>query len=50
MLDEFEKHLKENLINRLIEYEKYKEMIPTFKELEVERNNYKTKSPTSILE
>lgn len=48
--DEEEEDLKENLINRLIEYEKYKEMIPTFKELEVERNNYKTKSPTSILE
>ena len=42
--------LKENLISRLIEYEKYKEMIPTFKDLELERNNYKTKSPTSILE
>lgn len=42
--------LKEDLINRLIEYEKYKEMIPTFKELESERHNYKTKSPTSILE
>lgn len=45
-----EEDLKENLINRLIEYEKYKEMIPTFKELENERSNYKTKSPTSILE
>ncbi|MBQ8473110.1 MAG: segregation/condensation protein A [Bacilli bacterium] len=45
-----EEDLKENLIIRLIEYEKYKEMIPTFKDLELERNNYKTKSPTSILE
>jgi len=45
-----EEDLKENLINRLIEYEKYKEMIPTFKEFENERNNYKTKSPSSILE
>lgn len=49
-LEEEEVDLKENLINRLIEYEKYKEMIPTFKELEIERNNYKTKSPSSILE
>lgn len=48
--EEEEEDLKENLINRLIEYEKYKEMIPTFKDLELERNNYKTKSPTSILE
>lgn len=48
--EEEEEDLKENLINRLIEYEKYKEMIPTFKGLELERNNYKTKSPTSILE
>lgn len=48
--EEEESDLKEDLINRLIEYEKYKEMIPTFKELESERNNYKTKSPSSILE
>ncbi len=41
---------KENLVNRLIEYEKYKNMVPIFRELEEERNNYKTKSPTSILE
>ncbi len=41
---------KENLVNRLIEYEKYKNMVPKFRELEEERNNYKTKSPTSILE
>lgn len=47
---EEEVDLKENLINRLIEYEKYKEMVPTFKELEAERSNYKTKSPSSILE
>jgi len=45
-----EEDLKENLINRLIEYEKYKGMVSTFKELEQERSNYKTKSPTSILE
>ena len=45
-----EEDLKENLINRLIEYEKYKGMVSTFKDLEQERSNYKTKSPTSILE
>lgn len=49
-IQEEEVDLKEDLINRLIEYEKYKEMIPTFKELELERNNYVTKSPSSILE
>lgn len=47
---EEEENLEENLINRLIEYEKYKEIIPTFKDLENERNNYITKSPSSILE
>lgn len=47
---EEEENLEENLINRLIEYEKYKEIIPTFKDLENERSNYITKSPSSILE
>ena len=42
--------LKENLVNRLIEYEKYKNIVPVFQELETERNNYKTKSPSNILE
>ena len=42
--------LKDNLINRIVEYEKYKELVPTFRELELERLNYKTKSPSSILE
>ena len=48
--DEEVSELKENLINRIVEYEKYKELIPSFKELELERLNYKTKSPSSILE
>ena len=47
---EEEEDLKENLVNRLIEYEKYKNMIPLFREMEDERSNYKTKSPSSILE
>lgn len=42
--------LKENLINRIVEYEKYKEIVPAFKEYEKERLNYVTKSPSSILE
>ena len=42
--------LKENLINRLVEYEKYKELVPSFKELEQERKEFITKSPTNILE
>ena len=42
--------LKDNLINRIVEYEKYKEIVPTFREFEQERMEYKTKSPSSILE
>ena len=42
--------LKENLINRIVEYEKYKEIIPTLREFEKERKEYKTKCPSSILE
>lgn len=42
--------LKDNLINRIVEYEKYKEIVPTLRELEKERLEYKTKSPSSILE
>ncbi|MBQ8892184.1 MAG: segregation/condensation protein A [Bacilli bacterium] len=49
-LDEEVTDLKENLINRIELYEKYKEIVPDFKELELERLNYKTKSPSSILE
>lgn len=41
---------KERLINRLIEYEKYKNIIGDFKELELERREFVTKSPSSILE
>lgn len=48
--DEETNDLKENLINRLIEYEKYKELIPSFRELELERQEFKTKSPSNILE
>ena len=42
--------LKSNLINRLVEYEKYKELVPTLQELELERKEFITKSPSNILE
>lgn len=41
---------KERLINRLIEYQKYKEQISKFRELEEERNTYYTKVPSNLLE
>ena len=36
---------KENLINKLIEYQKYKDMINTFKDMETERQKIFIKSP-----
>lgn len=39
---------KENLINKLIEYKKYKEMTPSFKELENNRKNIYIKSPEKL--
>jgi len=39
---------KENLINKLIEYKKYKEMAPSFKELELNRQNIYVKSPERL--
>ena len=39
---------KENLINKLIEYKKYKEMTPSFKELESNRQNIYIKSPEKL--
>ena len=39
---------KERLINKLIEYQKYKDMTSTFKELEVERQKIYIKSPEKI--
>jgi len=39
---------KENLINKLIEYKKYKEMAPSFKELESTRQNIYVKSPEKL--
>ena len=48
--DEEVEELKTNFINRLVEYEKYKELVPTLKELELERKEFVTKSPSNILE
>ena len=41
---EIEEDPRENLINRLIEYKRYKEITNEFKELEENRKNYFTKS------
>ena len=51
-IDEYEEDPKEALINRLIEYKKYKEITSAFKSLEDERSNVYTKSPsnTSLFE
>lgn len=40
--------IKENLINKLIEYNKYKGIIPQLKELNNERNTIYTKSPENL--
>ena len=39
---------RENLINKLIEYEKYKNMVGTFKEMEENRQNIYVKAPEKI--
>ena len=39
---------KENLINRLIEYEKYKNMIGSFKDMESNRQNIFVKAPEKV--
>lgn len=48
--DEYEEDPRERLIQRLIEYQKYKEVIPSLKELEIERKNYFSKSPNNLKE
>lgn len=49
-LDESDEEIpsKENLINKLIEYQKYKDMISTFKEMEENRKNIYVKAPERI--
>ena len=39
---------KENLINKLLEYQKYKDMINTFKEMELDRQKIYIKAPEKI--
>ncbi len=48
--DEYEEDPRENLINRLIEYKKYKDMINVFKELESDRKDIFTKDPINFSE
>lgn len=49
--DEEEEELtRENLINKLIEYKRYKELTPTFKKLEGERKNIYIKGPEKVSE
>jgi len=46
--DEYEEDPKERLIKRLIEYKRYKELVPDFKELEQLRKEEFTKEPDSL--
>lgn len=48
--DEYEEDPRENLINRLLEYKKYKDMVDTFKELEEGRRDIFTKDPMNLSE
>ena len=48
--EEPEEETKETLIQKLIEYKKYKEITKDFKELELERKNIYTKAPEKINE
>lgn len=48
--EEEEEDPREELVNKLIEYQKYKEMISSFKELERERKDIFTKDPINFNE
>ncbi len=48
--NEFDINREEDLKNRIIEYEKYKNMTEVFKELEENRNKFYTKAPVSLKE
>lgn len=48
--DEFEEDPREKLINRLLEYQKYKEVSQELKELETKRKDFFTKEPESLNE
>ena len=43
--DDYEEDPKENLINRLLEYKRYKEMSSLFEDLELNRKQFYTKKP-----
>jgi len=48
--EEEEEDPKQNLVNRLIEYQRYKDITESFKELELERKDLFTKLPTNLQE
>ena len=48
--DEYEEDKRENLINRLIEYEQFKNMTSVFKEMENARSEIYTRSPSDLEE
>ena len=48
--EEEEEDPREKLIQKLIEYQKYKEMTKNFKELETDRHEFFTKAPESLKE
>ena len=48
--EEEEEDPRENLVNRLIEYQRYKDMIDEFKSLEKERKDIFTKDPMNLYE
>ena len=47
-LEEDEEVSRENLINKLLEYEKYKNMVNTFKDMEEDRQNIYVKAPEKV--
>lgn len=48
--DEYEEDPRERLIERLLEYQKYKEITPKLHELEEQRNAFYSKNPESLRE
>ena len=48
--DEEEEDPREELVNRLLEYQKYKDMVETFRNLETERKEVYTKEPLNFKE
>lgn len=48
--DEYVEDPKETLIKRLIEYKRYKELVPSFQDLEDERHKEFTKTPSDLSE